>query len=114
HLLGGDRLVRCAWRLHLAALGMVGSGARVGSTTNEMAISLASAVRVPAHHRRFSLHGFDVAAPDCMAVDQIGRSNAYYPVDLAGAFRRRVRLRTFSSRVARDSRFGSRLSARAA
>src|SRR5205823_9150748 len=79
-----------------------------------MAIPLASAVRVPSHHRRFSLHGFDVAAPGCMAVHQIGRSNAYHPVDLADAFRRRARLRTFSSRVARGSRFGSRLSARVA
>src|SRR6266480_1600955 len=78
-----------------------------------MAISLVSAVRVPAHHRRFSLHGFDVAAPDCVAVDQISRSNAYYPVELADAFRRRARLRTSNARVARDSRLGSRLSARA-
>ncbi len=70
YLLGRNGLVRRAWRFYLAAMGMVGRGTRVGPTKNEMAISLAGAIRVPARHRRFSVHGFDVAAPDRVAVDQ--------------------------------------------
>ena len=79
-----------------------------------MAISLASAVRVPPRHRWLSLHGSDVAAPDCMAVGQIVRSNTWYPVDLADACRRRARVRTFRSSLARDSRFGPGLRTRIA
>ena len=76
HLLGRDRLVRCARRIHLAAVGVVGRGACTRSTAKQMEIPLAGAVCLPAHHRRFSLHGFDVAALDRMAVDQIVSSNA--------------------------------------
>ena len=70
HLLGRDRLVRRAQRVYLAALGMVGSGARNGSTANEMAIPLAGAVRLPRRHRRISVHSFDDAALDRMVGDQ--------------------------------------------
>ena len=95
-------------------MGMVGSGACVGSTKNKMAISLAGAIRVPAHHRRFSLHGFDVAALDRVSVNQIVSSNAKCHVDLADAVRRRARLGTFRSGMARHSRSGPRFRARIA
>src|SRR5215468_9856227 len=52
-------------------MGMVGSGARTGSTANERAIPLASAVCLPRYDRRVSLHGFDVAAVDRVVVDQV-------------------------------------------
>ncbi len=90
---------------------MVGSGTRAGSTKNEMAISLAGAIRVPARHRRISVHGFDVAPLDRVAVDQILSPNAKRYVDLADAPRRRARLWAFRSSVARHSRFGSRFRA---
>ena len=70
HLLGRDRLVRCAGRVHMVAMGMVGSRARIGWQTNEMAISLAGAICLSARHRRISLHGLDDAAPHRLVVDQ--------------------------------------------
>ena len=79
-----------------------------------MAISLAGAIRVPARHRRFSLHGFDVAAPGRVAGDQIVSPNAKCHVDLADALRRRARLGTFRSGMARHSRSGPRFRARIA
>src|ERR1041385_4790870 len=39
-------LVRCAWCVHLVAMGMVGSRTRFGFGTNEMAIPLAGVVRL--------------------------------------------------------------------
>src|SRR5206468_324470 len=79
-----------------------------------MAISLAGAVRVPARHRRISLHGFDVVSLDRLAGDQVFRSNAQYPVDPADAVRRRAGVWVVRARMARDSRFGSGLSTRIA
>ncbi len=70
HLLGRDRLVRRARRVHLVAVGVVGTGARAGSTTERLAISLAGAVCVSARDRRISIHGRDVGAFDRVACDQ--------------------------------------------
>src|SRR5262249_47288947 len=56
YLLGSKRLVWCTWCVHLAALGMVGSGTRSGCATNEMAVSVATAVCLSARYRRISLH----------------------------------------------------------
>ena len=74
HLLGGDRLVRCARRIHLAAMGVVGRGTRSGFAANEMAIPLAGAVRLSARYGRISLHGSNAAAPHCVVVDQVNVS----------------------------------------
>jgi hypothetical protein len=54
----------------MAALGVVEREARIGSTTNEMAIPLASAICLPRRHRRISVHSFDDAALDRMVGDQ--------------------------------------------
>ncbi len=70
HLLGGDRLVRCARRIHLVAMGVVGSGTRSGFAANKMAVPLARALRLSARHGGISLHGFNAAAPHCV----VGRS----------------------------------------
>ena len=69
HLLGRDRLVRCARRIYLAAMGVVGGGTRSGFAANQMAISLAGAVCLPPRYWRISLHGFNAAAPHCVVVD---------------------------------------------
>src|SRR5262249_18163775 len=74
-LLGRLRLVRRARRVHVAPMGMVGSRTRTGPPTNEMAVPLARALRLSARDRRFSLHGFDVVAAHCMALDQDLGSN---------------------------------------
>ena len=47
---------------------MVGSEAGIGSTTNEMAIPLAGAIRLSRRDGRIPLHGFDVAALDRVVV----------------------------------------------
>ena len=91
HLLGRDRLVRRPWRIHVAAVGVVGNRTRVGSATNEMAIPLAGAIRVPARHRWFSIYSFDVVALDWLAVDQIASPNAKCLLDFADALRRSAR-----------------------
>lgn len=125
YLLGRDGLVRRAWRLYLAAVGMVGRGTRAGWTEDEMAVSLAGAIRLPARHRRFSLHGFDVAALDRVArlprrslerrrVDQIVSPNTKCHIDLADAPRRRARRWAFHAGMAGASRPGSGFSARIA
>ena len=44
HLLGRDRLVRRAWCFYMAALGVVGRGARTGFTAKQMEVPLAGAV----------------------------------------------------------------------
>src|SRR4029077_12266578 len=69
YLLGRQRLVWCAWRVHLVTMGVVGSGARARCAPSEMAVPLAGAVRLSARHGRISLHGSNAAAPDRLAVD---------------------------------------------
>ena len=69
----------------MAAVGVVGSGTRAESATNKMAISLAGAVRLPARYWGFSLHGFDVAAPDRMALGQVASPNPKHLLDFADA-----------------------------
>src|SRR4030095_15232038 len=69
-MLGCQRLVRCAWCLYLAAMGVVGSGTRSGFATNEMAVPLARTVCLSAGDGRISVHVFDAAAPDRMALYQ--------------------------------------------
>src|SRR5882762_5078479 len=103
HLLGCERLVRRAWRIRVAAMGMVGSGARTRSTTEPLAISLAGAVCLFSRHRRISLHGFDARALDRVA-GLPRRSLARRRVDQVrhGEF---VRWRTIS----RNEKFDARL-----
>ena len=48
-------------------MGVVGRGTRSGFAANEMAIPLAGAVRLSPRYGRISLHGFDAAAPHCVA-----------------------------------------------
>ena len=103
---------------------MVGRGARIGSTTNEMAFPLASAVRLSPRHRRIPLHGFDVAALDRVVGDQgnvgaaseprqSGHQGPSHIGNLADALWRRARFRIVRACVARDSRsragFGTRI-----
>ena len=54
YLLGCDRLVRRSRRVHLAAMGMVGSRTGAGPATDEMAVPLARSIRVSARHGRIS------------------------------------------------------------
>src|SRR5206468_6626105 len=102
------------WRVHVAALGLVGRGTCAGCATNEMAISLAGAVRLLSRHRRFSLHGFDVAAVDWLALHQIVSPNPQHLLGLADAVWCRARFRIVRARMARDSRSRSRFSTRTA
>ena len=81
HLLGSDRLVWCTRRIHLAAMGVVGSGTRAGFAANEMAMPLASAIRLSARYGRISLHGFNAAAPYCVVVDQVTGPNSQHFLD---------------------------------
>ena len=101
HLLGSDRLVWCTRRVHLAAMGVVGSGTRSRFAANEMAISLAGAIRLSARHGWISLHGFNAVAPHCMVVDQVRgprRRNIFsIPAD---ARRRGTRFWSFRPRMA--------------
>src|SRR5262249_502591 len=103
HLLGCDRLVRRARRVHMATLGMVGSRARVGSTTNEMAIPLASAVRLSRRDGRISLHALAVVGLDSVVVSQIFSRNSQHFLNLADACWRRARFGPVRASVARDS-----------
>ena len=100
HLLGGDRLVRCTRRIHLAAMGVVGRGTRSGFATNEMAMPLAGAIRLSARYGRISLHGFNAAAPHCVVVDQVTGPNSQHFLGSADAFRRSARFRAFRTRMA--------------
>ena len=61
YLLGGERLVWRAWRIRLAAMGVVGRGTGASSHAFALAFSLAGALRLPADYRRLSLHDLDVA-----------------------------------------------------
>jgi hypothetical protein len=114
HMLGCDRLVRCARSVHLVAMGVVGSGTRTRFATNEMAVPLARAVRLSARHGRISLHGFDAAAPDRVVVDKITDPNSKTVLDCANARRRSARLRPFRACMAGAPRSRSRFSARVA
>ena len=100
HLLGIDRLVRCARRIHLAAMGVVGRGTRPGFAANEMAMPLAGAVRLSPRYGRISLHGFDAAAPNWMVVDQVTGPNSRHFLDSAAVYRRGARFRSFRARMA--------------
>ena len=100
YLLGSDRLVRCSWGLYLVSLGMVGGGTCAESTKIKMAISLARTVCLPARHRRFSLHGFNAAGFDCMALYQISSRNSQRFLDSADAPWRRPWFRPFRARMA--------------
>src|SRR6202011_5866779 len=86
-LLGRNRLVRCAWRFCLAAVGLVGSGTRVRSTTDKVAISLADIVRLSARHRWISLHRSDAGVSGRVARRSIARRNEEPVVDLANVVR---------------------------
>ena len=55
-----------------------------------MAISLAVAVCLFAHHRRFSLHGFNARPFDRVVSDQIVNRNKRLERNFADAFRRRA------------------------
>ena len=68
-----------------------------------MAISLAGAVRLLARYRRFSLHGFDVAALGRIALDQVAGSNPEHLLDFSDAPRCCARLWIVRTSVACDS-----------
>jgi len=112
-IMGRDGLVRRAWRLYMAALGVVGCRARSRSTAKQMEIPLAGAVCLPRRYWGISLHGFDAAPLDRLAGNQVrhGESvrwrivsqNARHFVDCANALWRGTRFRVSRSRVARDS-----------
>ena len=112
HLLGGDRLVRCARRFYMAALGVVGRGARTRFTAKQMEVPLACAVCLPRRHRRISLHGFDATPLGRLVGNQVAGRDSKHFVGCANALWRGTWLRVIGARVARDSRFGSGFSAR--
>src|SRR5207237_9283676 len=56
HLLGRNRLVRCARCVRLAAMGVVEFGTGARSTTNSPATSFAGAIRSPICHRECPRH----------------------------------------------------------
>src|SRR5439155_1565344 len=106
-LLGCDRLVRCAGRVYLVALGMVGGGTRSGCATNEMAVPLASALRLSARYRRIPLHRLNAAAPHRLVVDQVACPNSQGCVDSASALRSSARFWPFRACMAGAARSGS-------
>ena len=81
-------------------MGVVGSGTRSRFATNEMAISLAGAIRLSARHGRISLHGFNAVAPHRVVVDQVTGPNSQHFLDSAAALRRSARFRSFRARMA--------------
>ena len=99
HLLGRDRLVRRARCVRLVAVGVVGSGTRPGSKTDEMEISMAGAVCLSGCYRRLSLHGLDAGAFDRVVVDQVVRRDPQHHFDFAIVFRRASRAGTFCASV---------------
>src|SRR5205807_715247 len=102
HLLGRERLVRRAWRIRVAAVGLVGSSARVRSTTKPVAIFVAGAVCLFSRHRWISLHRVDARRFDWMAVYQIVSRNQKLDLDLADDDRCRARIWNVGARVAGD------------
>ncbi len=111
HLLGRGRLVRRARRVHLAAMGMVGSRTRARFATDEMAVHLAGAVRLSARHGRISLHGFDAAASNRLAVNQVVSQNPEHYLDSSDVLWRSARFRPFRASMACAPRSGSGFSA---
>ena len=81
-------------------MGVVGSGTRFGFATNEMAVPLAGAIRLSPRHGRISLHGFNVAAPHCVVVDQVTGPNSKHFLGSADARRRGARFWPFRTRMA--------------
>jgi len=84
-------------------MGMVGNGARVGCTKNEMEISLAGALCLPRHYWRLSLRGGYAGAVAGLVNDQVVSSNAKRLVNLAVGFRHPSRVRTFCAGMVGNS-----------
>ena len=113
HLLGGDRLVRCARRFYLAAMGVVGRGTRSGFAANANGGSFGP--------RRLFISlvtgGFPYTVLMLLlliawlAIKSLAETRSHF-VGCADALWRGTRLRVIRARVARDSRFGSGFSAR--
>ncbi len=87
----------------MAALGVVGRGARTRFTAKQVEVPLAGAVCLPRRDRRISLHGFDATPVGRMAGNQVVRRNSKDFVDRANALWSGARLRVIRSCVASNS-----------
>ena len=80
--------------------GNAAGGTRCGFATNQMAVSLARALRLSGRHGGISVHGSNAASPHCVVSNQITVSNSQHFLGSADARRRRARFRSFRTRVA--------------
>src|SRR4051794_20010389 len=68
-----DRLVWIVRRICLAAVGVVGDGARAGFFEVNLAVPVAGSVRLPPGYRWFPLHGRDACPRGCLAGREVVR-----------------------------------------